>query len=73
MLKDKKWVEEIVGVFLYYTHAFDPMMLLPIVSIASEKSTDTIRKFKEIFHHFMEYTATHLAVNIKYFARKIHL
>ena len=45
--KDKQWVEEAVGVFLYYAHAIDFTMILPLGSISSAKSTNTIKHVKK--------------------------
>jgi len=44
MPEDKTWVEEVAGVFLYYMREIFSTVLLPIGSMPSAKSTETIKK-----------------------------
>jgi len=70
---DKEWMEQIVGVLLYYARAIDSTMLLPIGSISSARSTDTIENLIKRIHHFLDYAATHPNTKLKYFASAMHL
>jgi len=70
---EKKWIEEVVGVFLYYARAIDSTMLLPIGSIASAKSTNSFANLKHRIHHFLDYAATHPDATLKYYASDMHL
>ena len=70
---EKKWIEEVVGVFLYYARAIDSTMLLPIGSIASAKSTDSYANLKHRINHFLDYAATHPDSILKYYASDMHL
>ena len=55
---DKKFVQEVVGVFLYYTRAVDLTMLAALGSLASEQASPTENTMKKVLV-FLDYAATH--------------
>ena len=71
--EDKVWIEQIVGVFIYYAQYIDFTMLLSIRSTASAKSTDTIENLKKRIRHFLDYAAPHPNEKLRYFASDMHL
>ena len=55
---DKKFVQEVVGVFLYYARAVNLTMLAALGSLVSEQSSPTENTMKEVLL-FLDYAATH--------------
>jgi hypothetical protein len=54
----KKYIQEVIGVFLYYSRAVDSTMLTALSAIASaqaEPTEETMTRSKQ----FLDYTATH--------------
>ena len=62
---DKTFIQEVVGVFLYYARAVDCTMLAALGSLASQQANptdDTMKKTKQ----FLDYAATHQDATITY-------
>jgi hypothetical protein len=55
---DKKFVQEVTGVFLYYARAVDSTMLVALSAIATEQGAPTQNTLKKV-HQFLDYAATH--------------
>jgi len=65
--QEKKFIQEIIGVFLYYGRAVDSTMLTALSTIASaqaEPTEDTMKRCKL----FLDYAATHQDAIITYHA-----
>ena len=56
--KEKKFIQQVVGSFLYYARAVDMTILTALNAIASEQAAPTERTM-EIVHQFLDYMATH--------------
>ena len=54
----KKFVQQIIGSFLYYTRAVDCTILRALNAMASESSSPTERTLKRV-RQFLDYMATH--------------
>ena len=64
--KDKKRVQVVVGIFLYYARAVDMMILCALSEIASQQSAPT-EKTMERVNTFLDYMATHPDAIIRYY------
>ena len=65
--QEKKFIQEVIGVFLYYGRAVDSTMLTALSAIASaqaEPTEDTMTRCKQ----FLDYAATHQDAIITYHA-----
>ena len=72
--EEKKRLQKVIGVFLFYARAVDPTMLhtLNVLAAQQEKGTEnTIKAMK----HFLDYCDTHPDVKIRYNASdmKLHI
>jgi hypothetical protein len=56
--KDIKWIQKVVGSFLYYARAIDATILMALNAIANEQKAPTQRT-KERVLQFLDYMATH--------------
>ena len=56
--KDKKFIQEVTGVFLFYARAVDNTMLVALSAIASEQAEPTVNTMIKT-KHFLDYAATH--------------
>lgn len=54
---DIKFIQEVIGVFLYYARTVDPTMLAPLNKLASRQTRPTEQLLREV-HHFLQYAAT---------------
>jgi hypothetical protein len=54
---DAKFIQEVIGVFLYYARAIDSTMFTQLNKMASQQSKPTQRLLNNI-HHFLQYAAT---------------
>ena len=54
---DIKFIQEVIGNFLYYARTVDSTTLVPINKLASRQAKPTQRHLREI-HDFLEYAAT---------------
>ena len=52
-----KFIQEVIGVFLYYARTVDPTMLAPLNKLASRQAHPTEHLLREV-HHFLQYAAT---------------
>ena len=55
---DKKFVQEVIGTFLYYARAVDLTMLPALSSIATQQANPTQRTLEKV-RFFLDYAATH--------------
>ena len=53
-----KFIQEVVGVFLYYSRAIDPTMFTTLNKIASEQASPTEATYEKVLH-FLQYAAHH--------------
>ena len=54
---DITFIQEVIGVFLYYARTVDPTMLAPLNKLASRQARPTEKLLREV-HHFLQYAAT---------------
>ena len=64
--KDKKFVERVVGSFLYYGRAVDPTILHALSTIASEQANPTQQTLKKVTT-FLNYMAIHPESIIRFY------
>jgi len=55
---DTKFIQQVVGVFLYYARTIDSTMLAPISKISSRQAKPTQDLLKDV-NHFLQYAAHH--------------
>ena len=65
--KEKKRLQQVVGVFLYYARAVDPTMLHALNVLATQQAKGTENTIKAM-NHFLNYCATHPDATIRYHA-----
>ena len=63
--EDKTFIQEVIGVFLYYARAVDCTMLAALGSFASQQATPTENTMKKV-KQFLDYAATHQDATITY-------
>ena len=71
--KQTHWVQENVGIFMYYAHAVDNTMLTSIGYIASAHSTSSFADIRQRILHFLDYVAFHPNASIRYAASQMQL
>lgn len=71
--KQRKHIEAIVGVFLYYGRALDNTMLPGVGAIATAKTTASHENLQHRIKHFMDYAATHPDAKIRFVGTDMHL
>ncbi len=64
--KDLKWVQRVVGSFLYYARAIDATILMALNAIANEQKAPTQRT-KERVLQFLDYMATHPDTVVRFY------
>ena len=69
---DKKFIQEVVGTFLYYARAVDATMLPALGSIATQQSKPTENTMKKV-KQLLDYAATHPDAIITYRASNMVL
>jgi len=69
---DKTYVQEVIGVFLYYARAVDCTMLPALGSLATQQSAPTQNTLMKI-HQFLDYAMTHQNAIITYRASNMTL
>jgi hypothetical protein len=63
--EEKKYIQQVIGTFLYYGRAVDSTMLTTLSSIASTQAEPTEETMSNI-HFFLDYAATHQDAIITY-------
>ena len=53
-----KKIKQIVGSVMYYTHAFDPTILMALCTITKEQTNATKQKMKNVYQ-LLNYLAMH--------------
>ena len=53
-----KYIQEVIGVFLWYARTIDHTMLCPLSELSSRQSTPT-QDLLQDGHHFLQYAASH--------------
>jgi hypothetical protein len=71
--KEKTYVQEVVGTFLFYARAIDSTMLPTVGTIATNLTISPFTTLKQKIDHFLDYAATHPNAYIKYVASQMHL
>ena len=56
--EDKTFIQEVIGVFLYYARAVDCTMLAALGSLATQQANPTENAMKKV-KQFLDYAATH--------------
>eukprot|EP00804_Cyclotella_cryptica_P018237 CCRYP_005972-RC/>CCRYP_005972-RC protein AED:0.07 eAED:0.01 QI:0/-1/0/1/-1/0/1/0/582 len=70
--QDKTFVQEVIGVFLYYARAVDCTMLTALSSLATQQANPTQTTLHRI-HHFLDYAMTHQNAVLTYRASNMIL
>ena len=70
--EQKKYVQEVTGVFLYYARAVDSTMLVALSSIAAEQGNPTENTMKKV-KQFLDYAATNPEATVTYRASNMVL
>ena len=63
--EDKKFIQQVVGSFLYYARAVDMTILMALSEIASQQANPTERTMKRV-KQFLDYMYTHPDAVIRY-------
>ncbi|KAL7524496.1 hypothetical protein ACHAXR_001939, partial [Thalassiosira sp. AJA248-18] len=63
--KDIKYIQQVVGSFLYYARAVDPTILMALASIAADQAAPTENTMKRV-KQFLDYMWTHPDAKIRY-------
>jgi hypothetical protein len=69
---DTKFIQEVVGVLLYYARAIDPTMLCAVSKISSAQARPT-RAVLHDTEHLLHYAASHPDAHITYYASDMRL
>jgi hypothetical protein len=69
---EKKYIQQVIGTFLYYGQAVDPTMLTSLSAIASTQAELTKETMIKV-HDFLDYVATHQDAIITYQASNMVL
>eukprot|EP00804_Cyclotella_cryptica_P009391 CCRYP_018074-RA/>CCRYP_018074-RA protein AED:0.17 eAED:0.15 QI:0/0/0/0.75/0/0/4/0/1210 len=69
---DKTFIQEVIGVFLYYARAVDCTMLPALGSLATQQSAPTQNTMSKV-HQFLDYAMTHPDAMITYRASNMIL
>ena len=56
---DLEWVQEFIGIFLYYARTIDTTMVTAVNSTAASTRSSTIKDIRRRINHFLDYAATH--------------
>jgi hypothetical protein len=65
--EDKKYIQEVIGTFLYYMQCVDSTMLVALGSIATQQANPTENTMKKV-RQFLDYASTHPDAIITYHA-----
>ena len=68
----KKYIQQVVGSFLYYARAVDPTILMALSDIATQQNKPTENTRKRV-QHLLDYMATHPMAKIRYKASNMVL
>ena len=69
---DTKYIQQVIGVFLYYARAVDPTMLAPLNKLASRQALPTEALLTDV-RHFLQYAASHPTASLVYKASDMRL
>eukprot|EP00956_Cyclotella_meneghiniana_P010267 scaffold14174_cov46-Cyclotella_meneghiniana.AAC.3 len=64
--EEKKFVQEVTGVFLYYARAVDSTMLVALSAIAAEQGAPTQNTLKKVNQFLLDYVVTHPEATVTY-------
>ena len=70
--KDRTFVQQVVGTFLFYSRCVDPTMLTALNALAEEQESPTAATMKKV-QQFLDYAASHQNSTIRYRASAIQL
>jgi hypothetical protein len=70
--KGKKYIQEVIGTFLYYTCCIDSTTLLVLGSLATQQANPT-QNTKKLVHQFLDYSTSHPGAIITYQASNMVL
>jgi hypothetical protein len=70
--KRTKYIQEVIGVFLYYARAVDPTMFTTLKKLASRQASPTEELFNDV-QHFLRYAASYPNAAITYHASNMIL
>ena len=64
--KEKKYIQQVLGSFLYYARAIDMTILHALSAIASEQAIPTKRTLERV-HQLLDYMATHPNAIVRFY------
>jgi hypothetical protein len=70
--EDKKFIQEVIGTFLYYAQCGDSTMLAALGSIATQQANPTKNTMKKV-RQFLDYASTHPNAILMYLASDMDL
>ena len=70
--KDRTFVQQVVGTFLFYSRCVDPTMLTALNALAEEQESPTAATMKKV-QQFLDYAASHQNSIIRYRASAMQL
>ncbi len=70
--KGKKYIQEVIGTFLYYAHCVDST-LLPALGFLAMQQANPMQNTKKLVHQLLDYATTHLNAIITYQASNMVL
>jgi hypothetical protein len=71
--KEKTYVQEVIGTFLFYARAIDSTMLTTVGSLASNLTLSPFTTLQQKIDQFLDYASTHPNASVKYVASQMHL
>jgi hypothetical protein len=67
-----KYIQEVIGVFLYYARAVDPTMFTTLNKLASRQAVPTEDLYHDV-HHFLRYAASYPDATVVFHASNMQL
>jgi hypothetical protein len=71
--KEKTYVQEVIGTFLFYAQAIDSNMLTTVGLLTSNLTLSPFLTLKHKIDQFLDYASTHPNASVKYVASQMHL
>ena len=67
-----KYIQEVIGTFLYYARAIDSTMIPTLSKLASRQSVPTVSLYADV-QHFLQYAATYPDAEVTYYPSDMRL
>jgi hypothetical protein len=71
-INDIKFIQEVIGVFLYYARAVDATMIVTLNKLASRQANPTAALLNDV-HIFLQYAATHRDARVVFYPSSMTL